>query len=197
MANMYFKGIRTGKINFLSLYEKYTDNTYPLPLVLALNLFTSVRFQAIHKFYDHIYFVQLGFFICMHFRSLEIAGLKKTSFKLLHCCEDIQIKVIVIFLKIEKCRKMKNFFSHEILLQMESCSFQRIQITYNSNQIKDFKVIRLFSPALLIFYKDNICILIYIYFFFNRTVPPPISWAQRNDLLYVIIDVECKDIDYK
>ncbi|TMW48755.1 hypothetical protein DOY81_006180 [Sarcophaga bullata] len=29
------------------------------------------------------------------------------------------------------------------------------------------------------------------------TVPPPISWAQRNDLLYVIIDVECKDIDYK
>ena len=29
------------------------------------------------------------------------------------------------------------------------------------------------------------------------TVPPPVSWAQRNDLLYVIIDVECKDIDYK
>lgn len=29
------------------------------------------------------------------------------------------------------------------------------------------------------------------------TIPPPVSWAQRNDLLYVIIDVECKDIDYK
>lgn len=28
-------------------------------------------------------------------------------------------------------------------------------------------------------------------------VPPAVSWAQRNDLLYVIIDVECKDIDYK
>jgi len=29
------------------------------------------------------------------------------------------------------------------------------------------------------------------------TVPPPVSWAQRNDLLYIIIDVECKDIDHK
>ena len=29
------------------------------------------------------------------------------------------------------------------------------------------------------------------------TIPPPVSWAQRRDLLYVIIDVECKDIDYK
>ncbi|XP_037812077.1 uncharacterized protein CG16817 [Lucilia sericata] len=28
------------------------------------------------------------------------------------------------------------------------------------------------------------------------TVPPPISWAQRSDLLYVIIDVECKDIEH-
>ncbi|XP_055906693.1 uncharacterized protein CG16817 [Eupeodes corollae] len=26
---------------------------------------------------------------------------------------------------------------------------------------------------------------------------PPVSWAQRNDLLFVTIDVECKDIDYK
>lgn len=29
------------------------------------------------------------------------------------------------------------------------------------------------------------------------TIPPPVSWAQRNDLLYVIIDVECKDIEHK
>ncbi|KAM7359397.1 cytosolic prostaglandin E synthase [Cochliomyia hominivorax] len=29
------------------------------------------------------------------------------------------------------------------------------------------------------------------------TIPPPISWAQREDLLYVIIDVECKDIEHK
>ncbi|XP_055855695.1 uncharacterized protein CG16817 [Episyrphus balteatus] len=26
---------------------------------------------------------------------------------------------------------------------------------------------------------------------------PPVSWAQRNDLLFVTIEVECKDIDYK
>lgn len=31
----------------------------------------------------------------------------------------------------------------------------------------------------------------------NVAVPPPISWAQRNDLLYVIVNVECKDVDYK
>jgi len=29
------------------------------------------------------------------------------------------------------------------------------------------------------------------------SIPPPISWAQRYGLLYVIIDVECRDIDYK
>ncbi|KAH8295229.1 hypothetical protein KR018_008966, partial [Drosophila ironensis] len=28
-------------------------------------------------------------------------------------------------------------------------------------------------------------------------IPPPVSWAQRNDLIYVIIDVECKDIEQK
>ncbi|ALC45714.1 CG16817 [Drosophila busckii] len=28
-------------------------------------------------------------------------------------------------------------------------------------------------------------------------IPPPISWAQRNDLVFVIIDVECKDIEHK
>ncbi|XP_073836296.1 cytosolic prostaglandin E synthase [Musca autumnalis] len=28
------------------------------------------------------------------------------------------------------------------------------------------------------------------------TVPPPVSWAQRADLLYVIIDVECKDMEH-
>ncbi|XP_017104812.1 prostaglandin E synthase 3 homolog [Drosophila bipectinata] len=28
-------------------------------------------------------------------------------------------------------------------------------------------------------------------------IPPPISWAQRNELIYVIIDVECKDIEHK
>ncbi|KAH8382023.1 hypothetical protein KR009_001441, partial [Drosophila setifemur] len=28
-------------------------------------------------------------------------------------------------------------------------------------------------------------------------IPPPVSWAQRNDLVYVIIDVECKDIEHK
>uniref|UniRef100_A0A1A9ZCE5 CS domain-containing protein n=1 Tax=Glossina pallidipes TaxID=7398 RepID=A0A1A9ZCE5_GLOPL len=28
------------------------------------------------------------------------------------------------------------------------------------------------------------------------TIPPPVSWAQRNELLYVIIDVECKDIEH-
>ncbi|XP_039490536.1 uncharacterized protein CG16817 [Drosophila santomea] len=29
------------------------------------------------------------------------------------------------------------------------------------------------------------------------SIPPPVSWAQRNDLIYVIIDVECKDIEQK
>ncbi|XP_068155614.1 prostaglandin E synthase 3 homolog [Drosophila tropicalis] len=29
------------------------------------------------------------------------------------------------------------------------------------------------------------------------SIPPPVSWAQRNDLVYVIIDVECKDIEHK
>ncbi|XP_034487828.1 uncharacterized protein CG16817 [Drosophila innubila] len=29
------------------------------------------------------------------------------------------------------------------------------------------------------------------------SIPPPVSWAQRNDLVYVIIDVECKDIEQK
>ncbi|CAD6991607.1 uncharacterized protein CG16817 [Ceratitis capitata] len=29
------------------------------------------------------------------------------------------------------------------------------------------------------------------------TVYPPVSWAQRYDLLYVIIDVECTNIEYK
>lgn len=28
-------------------------------------------------------------------------------------------------------------------------------------------------------------------------VPPPVSWAQRSDLLFVIINVECKDVEYK
>ncbi|XP_017141245.1 uncharacterized protein CG16817 isoform X2 [Drosophila miranda] len=27
------------------------------------------------------------------------------------------------------------------------------------------------------------------------SIPPPVSWAQRSDLVYVIIDVECKDIE--
>ncbi|TDG52072.1 hypothetical protein AWZ03_001353 [Drosophila navojoa] len=29
------------------------------------------------------------------------------------------------------------------------------------------------------------------------SIPPPVSWAQRSDLIYVIIDVECKDIEHK
>ncbi|SPP88477.1 uncharacterized protein CG16817 isoform X1 [Drosophila guanche] len=29
------------------------------------------------------------------------------------------------------------------------------------------------------------------------SIPPPVSWAQRSDLVYVIIDVECKDIEQK
>ncbi|XP_055384373.1 uncharacterized protein CG16817 [Condylostylus longicornis] len=31
----------------------------------------------------------------------------------------------------------------------------------------------------------------------NGKVPPSISWAQRNDVLYIIVNVECKDVDYK
>uniref|UniRef100_A0A0K8TPP8 Putative hsp90 co-chaperone p23 n=1 Tax=Tabanus bromius TaxID=304241 RepID=A0A0K8TPP8_TABBR len=31
----------------------------------------------------------------------------------------------------------------------------------------------------------------------NTAVPPPVSWAQRNDLLFVIVNVECKDVEYK
>jgi len=31
----------------------------------------------------------------------------------------------------------------------------------------------------------------------SGTLPPPVSWAQRHNLLYVIIDVECKDIEHK
>lgn len=41
-------------------------------------------------------------------------------------------------------------------------------------------------------------ILTIVYYYFNSSaIPPPVSWAQRNDLVYVIIDVECKDIDHK
>jgi len=29
------------------------------------------------------------------------------------------------------------------------------------------------------------------------TIPPPVSWAQRNDLVYVVIEVECTDIEHK
>lgn len=29
------------------------------------------------------------------------------------------------------------------------------------------------------------------------SVPPPVKWAQRTDLLYVDIAAECKDIDFK
>ncbi|EDV93598.1 uncharacterized protein CG16817 [Drosophila grimshawi] len=31
----------------------------------------------------------------------------------------------------------------------------------------------------------------------TSSIPPPVSWAQRTDLIYVIIDVECKDIEHK
>lgn len=29
------------------------------------------------------------------------------------------------------------------------------------------------------------------------SVPPPIEWAQRNDILFVSVAAECKDVDYK
>ncbi|XP_030378816.1 uncharacterized protein CG16817-like [Scaptodrosophila lebanonensis] len=29
------------------------------------------------------------------------------------------------------------------------------------------------------------------------SVPPPVSWAQRNDLVFLIIDVECKDMEHR
>ncbi|XP_037948468.1 uncharacterized protein CG16817 [Teleopsis dalmanni] len=31
----------------------------------------------------------------------------------------------------------------------------------------------------------------------SGTIPPPVSWAQRHDLLYIVIEVECKDIEQK
>ncbi|CAD7093196.1 unnamed protein product [Hermetia illucens] len=31
----------------------------------------------------------------------------------------------------------------------------------------------------------------------DAAVPPPVSWAQQSDLLYVTVNVECKDVDYK
>lgn len=34
-------------------------------------------------------------------------------------------------------------------------------------------------------------------FYYCSAIPPPVSWAQREDLLYVVIDVECKDIEHR
>lgn len=31
----------------------------------------------------------------------------------------------------------------------------------------------------------------------QTTVPPPMEWAQRADILYVTVSAECKDADYK
>jgi hypothetical protein len=60
------------------------------------------------------------------------------------------------------------------------------------NEFKFLQLNTLFLTSNLIFHK-----FVYFEYLFVSRIPPPVVWAQRNDVLFVTINVETKDPEIK